>query len=76
MAIKTKCQTPGAKFHTEISPDKIGISVELPFLLHLTSKEAEELEANLHNAMEMVVALATAKRVIPVYNLPRNYKLE
>jgi len=56
MAIKTECQTPGAVFHTKINGRSIELKVDLPKDLLLTEKQAELLEANLHNAMELVLA--------------------
>lgn len=56
MAIATPCQTSGAQFHTTIALTSVGVLVRLPFELTLTEEEAEVLEANLHNAMEMVLA--------------------
>ena len=56
MANSTPCQTPGAQFHTKISPKKIECSVDLPMKLELTVEEAELLETKLHNALELVLA--------------------
>jgi hypothetical protein len=56
MAIETPCQTPGAIFHTKITSSKISLSVDLPTKFKLTAKEAKLLEANLHNAMELVLS--------------------
>jgi len=56
MAIKTKCQTPGAHFHTKISARVIDCKIELPMELDLTNEEAALLETNLHNALELVLA--------------------
>lgn len=55
-ALKTKCQTPGAQFHTTISSSKIECSIDLPNDLELSNKEAELLEKNIHNALEIVLA--------------------
>jgi hypothetical protein len=59
MALKTKCLTPGAQFHTKLSsePDQVTITVELPTgtLEALTETEAEVLEALLHNQLELVL---------------------
>jgi len=56
MAIKTKCQTPGAIFHTLISGKKIEVKVDLPKKIVKTEKEAKLLEANIHNALEIVLS--------------------
>lgn len=56
MAMKTKCQTPGALFSTLIHPERILVSVVLPFDLDLDERSAELLERNLHNALELVLA--------------------
>jgi hypothetical protein len=54
MAIATKCQTPGARFHTRIEPGRVSIAVDLPSTPPIPDDEAELLEANLHNAVELV----------------------
>lgn len=56
MALKTRCQTPGAIFHTKIEPKKIEAQVDLPFALNLSEKEAKLLERNLHNVLELALA--------------------
>lgn len=55
MALPTKCQTPGAVFKTAIQRESVSITVELPVPLFLTEEEAELLEANLHNVLELVL---------------------
>ncbi len=55
MAIATPCQTSGAQFHTNISQNSVTARVELPFDLVLTEDQAVMLEANIHNAFEMVL---------------------
>lgn len=54
-AIETECQTDGAIYQTDISEDIITMTVKLPFALDLDEKEAELLETNIHNAMELVL---------------------
>jgi hypothetical protein len=54
-ALKTKCQTPDAVYNIDISDDKISVVVNLPMKLDITEKEAKILEANIHNAMELVL---------------------
>lgn len=56
MAIATPCQTSGAEFITEIDSDRVRVEVIVPFDLNLTEAEAEVLEINLHNALELVLA--------------------
>lgn len=55
MAIKTDCQTDGALYYISISDKKVFINVDLPFELNLDEKEAETLDANLHNVVEIVL---------------------
>ena len=55
-ALKTKCQTPDSQFHFEIKDRSVSVSVDLPMSLDLTEAEATLLEANLHNAVELVLA--------------------
>lgn len=56
MAQKTRCQTPGTMFSTRINSNSVRVGLELPFELNLTEAQAELLEANIHNAMELVLA--------------------
>lgn len=62
MAKATKCLTTGAQFHTEISPNRVSVSVDIPFNLDLNNESGEELENLLHNAVEMVLAVYWAKQ--------------
>jgi N12 class adenine-specific DNA methylase len=55
-AMKTKCQTSGAQFHIHTGPREVDCRVTMPFDLGLDEKEASLLEANLHNALELVLA--------------------
>lgn len=55
-AVKTECQTPEANYNIVINDDKISVEVELPMELELNEEEAKLLEANIHNAMELVLA--------------------
>jgi GNAT superfamily N-acetyltransferase len=54
-AVNTRCQTPGAQFHTTISGPQVGIMVDLPMTPDLNESQAELLESNMHNAMELVL---------------------
>lgn len=56
MAIQTNCQTSGAVFHTHVSATHADIIVSFGKTLDLTEAEAELLEANIHNALELVLA--------------------
>lgn len=65
MAIETKCQTPGSQFHIGIhdylEPDEkfqseIEILIEVSTKLGLDEEGAKLLEANIHNALELVLA--------------------
>lgn len=56
MAEATPCQTPGAVFHTHISPREVRCTVTLPRPLNLTPQQAAEMDTNLHNVVELVLA--------------------
>lgn len=56
MATETSCQTDGVVYHTHISNNQILVNVELHKLLNLTKEQAEVLDANIHNALELVLA--------------------
>lgn len=56
MAEPTACQTPGATFNTWVDPLTVMVSVDLPFALALSEEQAKILEANMHNAVELVLA--------------------
>lgn len=56
MANTTPCQTPDAIYYTKVSPDRVSVSVDLPRDLELTADQAQTLENNMHNAMELVLA--------------------
>lgn len=55
-ALKTKCQTEGAIYQTDISEKNISINIKIPFKLELDESEAKLLEANIHNVLELVLA--------------------
>lgn len=55
-ALKTKCQTKDAIYDIELTDKSVKIEVKLPFDLDLTKSEAELLEANLHNVIEVVLS--------------------
>jgi hypothetical protein len=56
MAMQTVCQTPSTWFTTHISGSDVSVLIELPFDLNLDEDDAELLEKNIHNAMELVLA--------------------
>ena len=56
MAIKTKCQTPEANFNIRIKDKSVKCEVKLPFALNLSKANAIQLEANLHNVLELVLS--------------------
>lgn len=56
MAMPTVCQTPGAMFRTSIHDDMLLLTVEFGRDLNLDEAEAILLEANVHNAVELVLA--------------------
>jgi hypothetical protein len=53
---KHECETPGAVYSSDISPEKVSMHVKLPMKLSLTKDESEKLEAELHYAIEKVLA--------------------
>jgi hypothetical protein len=68
MASYTDCQTPGAIYELIVEPEdeesvkKVGCIVTLPRRIKLTDRERDVLEANMHNAMELVLARFFQKR--------------
>ena len=55
MAAETKCLTNGAIYNTEITSQKVSVSVELPFKLEIGEEEAKLLDALIHNQLELVL---------------------
>lgn len=55
-ARKTPCQTPGAEFHTKISPKNISVRVTLPESKKIEEEQARLVEDELHNVVELVVS--------------------
>lgn len=51
-----KCKTPDAIYSSTIGKRSVKMSVKTPFELNLTKKEANDLEADLHYAIEEVLA--------------------
>jgi len=60
VAVETSCQTPGAVFETHVDASRWTIQVDLPAPMKLTAQEADLVSANLHNAVELVLAPHTA----------------
>jgi hypothetical protein len=56
MATGTFCQTPGANISTHISPRGVTVHVEFGKWINLDIHEAELLESNLHNVVELALA--------------------
>lgn len=51
-----ECKTPGAIYHITVSEEEISIKVDIPFELDLEEEGAEELEQEMHDAMEEILA--------------------
>lgn len=56
MAKETPCQTPGTNFTTIFAGNQIIITVELPWGMGFSEEQAKLAEANIHNALELVLA--------------------
>jgi hypothetical protein len=56
MAMETRCQTPGATYKSRITEYGVTVAVRYGKKLDLTEQEAELLEQNIHNALELVLA--------------------
>lgn len=55
-AVKTSCQTNDVKYAIKIKPKCISIQADLPSELEIDEEESKILDANLHNAMELVLS--------------------
>jgi hypothetical protein len=55
-AQETKCQTPDVVYNISISDEKISITLDLPKSIQLDEEEAELLESNIHNSLEIVLS--------------------
>jgi hypothetical protein len=55
MAVATECQTPGALFHTRINDDGLSVAIDFGRKISLSEEAAEELEVNVHNALELAL---------------------
>jgi hypothetical protein len=56
MAIETPCQTSGAVFSTRITPRGISVDVDFGRTINLDQPQAELLEANVHNVLELALS--------------------
>lgn len=56
MAKQTPCQTDGVIYGTWIQPKRIVVELILPFPLELSDDQERLLDANIHNALELVLA--------------------
>jgi hypothetical protein len=56
MAVRTPCQTPGAIFHVSITDRRVSVAVDIPHSLNLTAADARQLDADLHNVVELALA--------------------
>ena len=45
----------GAIYNTEITSQRVSVSVELPFKLEISEEEAKLLDALIHNQLELVL---------------------
>lgn len=51
-----KCKTPNAIYSTNIHTDSIEIKIKLPMKVDLSKEESEDLESDLHYAIEKELA--------------------
>jgi hypothetical protein len=56
MSVKTPCQTDGATYGITVEGDSVMAFVEFGRDLMLSAEEANLLERNVHNALELVLA--------------------
>jgi hypothetical protein len=50
------CKTPGSVFHIFVEDNEVGARVNLPFSLELEEEEYQELENNIHDALEEILS--------------------
>tara|TARA_R110000851_G_scaffold268788_1_gene421509 strand:+ start:333 stop:566 length:234 start_codon:yes stop_codon:yes gene_type:complete len=55
MKVDSKCKTPGAKYHIDISLHTVSCKVEIPFDLELSEDDTVRLEQQIHAAIEGVL---------------------
>ena len=51
-----KCLTPGSFYDMEIKDNVVGVRVRLPMNIDITEEEAKQLEDEMHDAMEAILA--------------------
>ena len=51
-----KCLTPGAVYDMDISPNSVGVKVRLPMNIDISEEEAIQLENEMHDALESILA--------------------
>lgn len=56
MALPTKCQTPDVNYSTSIAPYGVVVHIDFPNMKSISKKQAELLERNIHNALELALA--------------------
>ena len=56
MARETQCQTPDCQYSIRIDQSSVAITVKPLPISHLDATQAELLENNLHNALELVLS--------------------
>jgi hypothetical protein len=54
--LEAKCKTPGAIYHFDINNKSVGVEVELPSEIDLDEEKAKELENEIHDALEDILA--------------------
>lgn len=55
-AVETSCQTKNVEYTVDIKPKCISIQAVLPSELEIDEEESKILDANLHNAVELVLS--------------------
>lgn len=53
---KGECKTPGSYFHIFVEDNEVGARVSLPFELELEEEEYQELEDEIHDALEDILS--------------------
>jgi len=64
------CKTPGSQFHIKVTPKEIGGMVELPFEADVDREKAEELEEEIHDALEEILAPLFNKEALGLLDIP------
>jgi len=55
MAMKTACQTNDAVFSTHVEDTGLSVEVNFGIVIPMNKREAKLLEADIHNALELVL---------------------